>query len=360
VSIGLSFPLVRARKVANNTLHSSPRYPVPLAVGDYITFTGQQVGTLYEINNLEANVGLFTAPGSKPSYITVENVQVAITSPATGNIAIGETKAVAWTTDPLATLSWYAQDVDPCTGVITERLITTLQAENAAAPVGRAVFRLGKIPMTPATRNVIFRLTSGTTPTYTVNNFTAGEFTQPVFAFDFPELTVAGSPMIPYAFDAMPFLALGSGPYVPGNLLSAPLATPPIIGQLNPWPGSPVPASISCPATPLTPTPTPTPTTTAVVPTPTPVTDVITIQTATQTKARQGNFQIDVAATDPNPLANLFVTIAGSNPLPNPLTNAPMTNLGNGKYTLTAQIKAVGIKVTVTSDKGATAKTVNL
>jgi hypothetical protein len=66
-----------------------------------------------------------------------------------------------------------------------------------------------------------------------------------------------------------------------------------------------------------------------------------------------------VVATSNNLQANLFLTIAGSNPAPNPLTNAPMA-FANGQWSLTAQIKAVGTKVTVTSDKGGTPKSANI
>jgi hypothetical protein len=343
-----------------------PSFMVPLVVGDYVTFSGQQVGQLYEVSNLEANVGIFTAPGTQPSYLTVEAVQIGINSPNTGNFAVAETKATAFTTDPTATIQWLAQDVDPCTGQITERLITTLQAENAGPPLGRAVFRLGKIVMTPATRNVIFRMTSATstanTVTNTVGNFTAGQFVQPVLAFVFPELTVPGQNFASNAFEAMPFLALGSGPYVPGNPLATPLANPPIIGQLNPWPRGdvPPPTPTSCPPI-VSPSPSPTVSSSAITsPSPSagPSPDTITIiGTPTSTKARQGTFQVDVTATTNNLGASLFLTISGSNPVPNPLTNAPMTNLGGGKFSISASIKGVPISGFVTSDKGGKSKT---
>ena len=55
---------------------------VPLVVGDYVTVSGTQVeGNLLAIYNLEANLGIFTAPGTKPAYITVEAAQYAIVDP---------------------------------------------------------------------------------------------------------------------------------------------------------------------------------------------------------------------------------------------------------------------------------------
>ncbi|KAJ6524493.1 hypothetical protein B0H19DRAFT_972034 [Mycena capillaripes] len=56
-----------------------PRIMVPLVVGDYITFSGTKAedGVL-EVYSLEANLGIYTAPGTKPAYIGVEAAQYAI------------------------------------------------------------------------------------------------------------------------------------------------------------------------------------------------------------------------------------------------------------------------------------------
>ncbi|KAJ6463349.1 hypothetical protein C8R45DRAFT_840993 [Mycena sanguinolenta] len=59
-----------------------PRIMVPLVVGDYVTVSGTQVdGDLLAIYNLEANLGVFTAPGTKPAYVTVDAAQYAIADP---------------------------------------------------------------------------------------------------------------------------------------------------------------------------------------------------------------------------------------------------------------------------------------
>jgi hypothetical protein len=162
----------------------------PLAVGDYVTITGTRVdGGLLAIYSLTANLGLFTAPGTIPAYVTCDAAQYGIRD-ATVPGAVSETRADAWTTDLTATVQWFAQDVDPCTGETSERDLLLMQAAGAA-PVGRLQLRLGAFDVSPATRNVGFRMSQGTM--LTPNNLTAGLFMQPIFLFKFPELIVAGA-----------------------------------------------------------------------------------------------------------------------------------------------------------------------
>jgi hypothetical protein len=48
----------------------------PLIVGDYVTINGNNLGTIFEVNFLIANVGYYTAPGTQPSYMTPNGVNV--------------------------------------------------------------------------------------------------------------------------------------------------------------------------------------------------------------------------------------------------------------------------------------------
>lgn len=111
---------------------------------------------------------------------------------------MGETRAVAFTTDPSTPMQFYAIDVDPCTGVETERDLQLAQpfSQNAGDVWGKALFRLGKVNTQPMTKNVGFRLLTGTSTT--ANGLTAGIYIQPVFIFIFPELLVFGDQMFPF------------------------------------------------------------------------------------------------------------------------------------------------------------------
>lgn len=159
-------------------------------------------------------------------------------------------------TDPSTTLQWFAIDVNPCDGTTTERNIQLLQPSQVA-PLGRAVFRMAKTLVSPATAQVGFRLSTGTTTSG--NNLTASQFIQPLFNFIFPELLNFGDPMIPLNLEAINFLAQGSGPYIPGNPLDTPPPTCLRVGQLNPWPGATAPAPTTCPSPCTLPIPGPAP-----------------------------------------------------------------------------------------------------
>ncbi|KAJ7847618.1 hypothetical protein B0H14DRAFT_3867439 [Mycena olivaceomarginata] len=320
-----------------------PRIMAPLAVGDYIIFSGiktpEGVLALY---SLEANLGIRTAPGTKPAYLTVESANYGIIDP-NPNLETGETRAVAFATDATTTVEWFAIDVDPCTGEESERQLVIAQG-SGVAPVGKIVYRLGKVDASPATREVGFRYTSGNFPW-----IVAGQFIQPIFEFIFPELITFGANEVPNQFDVIPFLALGSGPLEFGNNLAAPLPSPTIVGQLSPWPGNPVPAATSCPppsavtSTTRTTTPSSTPSS------PPPVKDIITIVSATS-KNQKGQTTTTVVASSNNPAAQLFMAITGVDNV----SPQAMTKLANGQFTLAISTKGKPSSVTITSSLGGT------
>ncbi|KAJ7141307.1 hypothetical protein C8R44DRAFT_244410 [Mycena epipterygia] len=308
-----------------------PRIMAPLAVGDYVTFSGIKTpeGVL-AIYSLEANLGIWTAPGTKPAYITAERAQYAIIDP-NPNLATGETRGVAFGTDTATTIEFYAIDVDPCTGDETERSLVIAQP-SSVAPVGRVTYRLGKQDASPATREVGFRYTNGPSPG--PRGLTVGQFIQPIFEYIFPELTTFGTQQIPFEFNVMPFLAKGSGPFTYGNYLAAPPATPTIVGQLSPWPGSPTPAATSCPPP-------------KVVRALTPAKDIITIVSALALN-KKGQTTTSVTASSNNPTAQLFLAITGvDNVAPQVMDKQP-----NGQFTLDISTKGKPSSVTVTSSLG--------
>lgn len=220
-----------------------PELPCPLLVGDYITYSGAWVSSdLVAIYELDANLGIFTAPGTKPSYISVEDARWGIIGNPAGEIA--ETRVVGYTTDPSTSLTVYALDVDPCTGVETERTL--------AVVVPRPNGRLGQWryrtqdDVGPATREILVKSNSGQMETK--SGIVAGQYVQPIMddAFIFPELNTFGAPMFQYDFDVIPFIAQGGGPFT-GGVPGAPAKDPVIVGQLDPWPGVPKPNAPNCP-----------------------------------------------------------------------------------------------------------------
>ncbi|KAJ7604817.1 hypothetical protein DFH06DRAFT_274226 [Mycena polygramma] len=331
-----------------------PRIMAPLAVGDYITFSGIKTPEgILALYSLEANLGIYTAPGTKPAYITVESANYGIIDP-NPVLETGETRAVAFATDPSTTVKWFAIDVDPCTGVESERQLAIGQG-SSVAPVGKIVYRLGKVDASPVTREVGFRYSSGTSDG--PGGIIAGQFIQPIFAYIFPELISFGANEVPNQFDVIPFLSLGSGPFEFGNYLAAPLPTPTIVGQLNPWPGFPTPAATSCPppsppasssaSSSLPSSSSATSATSSASSTPSPVKDVITLISASA-KNQKGQMTTSAVASSNNPTAQLFMAIIGVDNV----SPQPMTKLANGQFSLDISTKGKPSSVVITSSLG--------
>jgi len=319
-----------------------PNFFVPLAIGDYVTITATQItNTLMAVFNLVANVGIYTVPGELPLYIRVAVAQFAIAG--TGTTETGETRAVAYSTDNFTEVSWFALDVDQCTGAQTMRelLNTSPFATIPGQVAGELVFRGNKLEF-PVTRNVLFLSALGAVATN--NSILAGQSVTPIngFAngFIFPELTLIGNQMFPLEFDTITFLAQGSGPFQEQNQLVASPSNPPIVGQLDPWPGATTPV-VTCPTTNVIP-PTSSPTVT-------PARDEVTIVSVVFQRERAVTaYTVLAVSTDTSGNAQLTISGAGTDPL------APfvMQNTGGGNYMSSFQLKSSLTSITVVSSEG--------
>jgi len=312
-----------------------PRLMAPLVVGDYVTYSGIKAadGTL-EVYSLQANLGFYTAPGTQPAYITVEAAQYGVND-ADPTVEVAESRATAVATDINTSIQWFAIDVDPCTGAQSERNLLLAEPEGAA-PAGLTTYRLGKVVAAPVTAAVGFRYTNGVTAG--PRGIIAGQFIQPIMTFIFPELITYGGQNLPNQFDQIPFLYAGSGPLAYGNYLTPPLATPPIVGQLHPWPGATPPATTVCPPPSSTTTSAPGSTPSGGPP------DFITILSAT-TRNQKGSTTTVVTAESSSLLSQLFLTIIGADNV----GPQAMDKLGNGQFTLTISTKGKPDFVEVTS-----------
>lgn len=270
-------------------------------------------------------------------YVVVDGAAYGITTPPSADPP--ETRAVVFTTDQTTPVQWAAEDVDRCTGEITERNIQLVTPQQNA-PIGRVVYRMGTTRVIPPTRNVVFRSTGGTITTK--NNLTAGEYHSPIADFVFPEITTFGADAAPLAFDTFPFLVNGFGPYQPGNAIADKLVNPPIVGQLNPWPGkaAPVVTPTVCTAKPASSSAVPAP--------PGSGPDTITIISAVKTASRGGTSQVVVKAKSDNPAALLKLAVAATTPV----KASPMTKNADGTFSLSVLSKGVQTSITVTSDLG--------
>jgi hypothetical protein len=241
------------------------RQQLPLVIGDWIEYSGtlakDAVGVDYvSAHTINANLGVFTAPSVPPAYVGVEAILLGtggapiagIKQEATTRIFI-----VGFTTDPTALVDIEAVDVHPCTGAETMRLLGTV--DPASQPVrGRFRFHVlggafmpptremlvmshtGGMPLLDSTGGLVVDPATGQSiPVPVANGLWAGQYRLPNFDFIFAENQQFGQPTLPNNFQDIPFLAQGSGPLF-GR------AGAPVVGQLAPWPGSPVPPPVAC------------------------------------------------------------------------------------------------------------------
>jgi hypothetical protein len=113
---------------------------------------------------------------------------------------------------------------------------------------GRFVHAMEGGDFMPPTRNYVVKSqnqfldpnTGQRVDTLVANGIVAGKFLLPNFQFIMPVNDQLGDPLVPSNFQDFPFLKWGSGPV--GGFGSATA----ILGQLDPWPGSPAPAKAVC------------------------------------------------------------------------------------------------------------------
>ncbi|MFL5274693.1 MAG: PKD domain-containing protein, partial [Anaeromyxobacteraceae bacterium] len=250
----------------------------PLMVGDAIDWSGtlqvdptgaitgtgvpnQQYISAY---NIEANLGIYTAPGATPAYLLVEVTLLGVGGTAiTAPIPVAQEsttriKTVGFFTDPQRQVDLYAVVPDPCSGVETEVLMLgSIPNKAGGVPWGRwrDVDQAGLFPITRQWRARYHPIFSdpnfpGHPNLSAANGLDSMTYTIPVAEFITPENTVYGDPtllLVPNNFQDFPFLTQGEGPWRgdPAH----------VVGQLEPFPLTnsipgltpSVPAAFACP-----------------------------------------------------------------------------------------------------------------
>jgi hypothetical protein len=279
---------------------TDPTKQAPFAIGDFIDYLGNlkvdSRGAYVSAHTITAHLGIFTMPGTRPTYVGIEAILQGTGALPLANLpqeATSRVKFEGFSTDPSMMVDLYAVDVDPLTGETSDRLLGT--ANPSGPPViGRFRFKPNAgayLPATkelravsrslctvngvsnnwttcsmPGTRQVLWGQTG--TLEYHANGLLASQYRAPNFEFIFPETLLAGDPIVPADFQDLPFLYCGSGPLgtmtVPANVKG------PLVGQLDPAPwAAPMPdpafSTTLCPsvkpvATPVPPLPPGTPT----------------------------------------------------------------------------------------------------
>src|SRR3954447_7620678 len=277
-------PSVASRAAAD----PDPRQQAPFEIGDHVTWSGTLMksssGVDYiSAHTVEANVGIYTQPGTQPSYLAIGEFGVGSADPnatAVSGVAQETQDRIfleAETTDVRTPVDIYLQDVDPVTGAVKNRWVTPFEmtGENqAGTPSGgittqftgaqpqRARLRATKAPLgllSQPTRNIrvvqrslcspqpqldqaVLDACLQNAPTY-ANGLVAGQYYAPTFEFLFPENVMPGDPGVPFDLWHLPFLRYGEGANTPSG-----------VGPLEPTPwGAPVSALPPLPAPPAAP-----------------------------------------------------------------------------------------------------------
>ena len=250
----------------------------PFEVGDYILYNANlvrdQIGLYNSAWGITANVGVFTSPGTQPTYVQIDAIVVGtIGIPIVDLPQAVEARTIieGWTTDPTSFITVSAIDVDACTGEATNRFYGTVTVDTGTPPAvkikgvggitpGRWRFRpQSDYPFLPASRMLVAESSNGVEfgpdpgnpgnfiPIPTPNGIFAGQYQAPNFEFVFTEQLRMGNPLPPNIFQNVPFLAAGSGPYV-GAFPANPPTSLGRMGQLAPWPTAVTPTPPSCAA----------------------------------------------------------------------------------------------------------------
>jgi len=254
---------------------ADPRQQVPFEVGDFVTYSGTLVhdngttqvngGNDYvSAHTIEANLGVYTQPGTQPAYTAIGEFGVGTADPNATSVngAAQETQdrmfLEAETTDVKTPVDIYMQDVDPQTGAVHNRWVTPFEmtgenqlgvpsggitTQNTGPQPQRARLRATKAPtglLSQPTRTIAVAqrslksktgaaclptLLAGTTNTIdqvaldacfnnlptAANGLTPGQYYAPVFEYIFPENVQAGALPVPFDLWHLPALVKGEG-----------------------------------------------------------------------------------------------------------------------------------------------------
>ncbi len=195
--------------------------------GDFIFFAGTLVenaaGQYISAHIVEANVGIYTAPGIDPAYVSIGGSLIGTQGPLVprdpadpGTILPQETqdrlKIEGVTTNPSRSVELYAIDVDPATGDARLRLFNTVPAQ--PAPLGRIRLILGSRANAlfdadgnerGAPRELMARVAGAADldgqplpeAPLVAHGLVAGQYVAPFGEFIFPENKLIGDPILP-------------------------------------------------------------------------------------------------------------------------------------------------------------------
>ncbi len=270
---------LRAGDIATSTEPDS-REQAPFQIGDFINYSGTLLfgnragpggSDTISVHTINANVGIFTHPGTLPAYLGIEDFGVSADAPLIFNGIPQEPQnrifVVGNVTDVLSVVDIYLVDLDPVSGKESQRWITPasmtggvggigssgvyidggITTQRDGAQPGRVRLRatranpgilvsptrylrlVARSLCDPVNINGNAPLVGAKTPTSVPclrrapasNGLFSGQYLAPNFNFIFPENLVVGDPIVPNNFWALGFLVNGEGPGT-GGLIPTP------------------------------------------------------------------------------------------------------------------------------------------
>ncbi|NOG72282.1 hypothetical protein [Roseicella sp. DB1501] len=234
-------------------LHATcdPKRPVPLAVGDHVTYAGMIVpdpagGFVVAAHGLEAELGIYTSPGVEPAYVFVEEAIQGTKGEEFAGIPQEETtrfRIVGFTSDPTRNVEVWLVDSDrkrPSPGAQDPPWPgTSFTGPGGLAPSNGP--QLGRFRNTwpakddarPVRRDVLVRVV-GTPWVKTPAGIRTNGYLAPVGEYIYPEPTSFGQRgfPVPVPFENFCFLRAGGGTHetVQGGTVT--------LGALDPFPDS--------------------------------------------------------------------------------------------------------------------------
>ena len=239
-----------------------PTKQAPLMIGDYITYQGTMASypdptdptkdiSYISVHTIEVSIGIYTAPGTNPAYVSVEPILIGTKGDATiceGGPAECQDriKVEGFTTDPSRFVNIYAVDITPNgIGGFSQSLRLIAAGATKPAPFGRFRYTADKNAgvlvdktgtLRGATRELIARIESsaGILPGESkplddlplfANGLQAGQYQAPIGEYIYPEPHDMGGSLPPLNFQCLSFLARGWD--LDGLILK----------RLDPWPG---------------------------------------------------------------------------------------------------------------------------
>ncbi len=250
------------------------RQQAPFEIGDWVSYSGTLVhaaaGDYVSAHTIEANLGIYTQPGTQPAYVAIGEFGLGTVDPNAAAAANGAAQEAtdrlfleAETTDVKTPVDIYYLDSRP-DGTVFNRWVTPTEmtgenATPASGPTGgittqdsgpqpqRARIRANKAPdgvlSSPGrTVRVAQRTLCLPTPVdvstttagqaaldacfenapRVANALKAGQYTAPVFEYIFPENVKPGDVLVPNDLWHLPFLRNGEGAGHTGPLTPAP------------------------------------------------------------------------------------------------------------------------------------------